>query len=347
MHAAVCGSDPMVHAVARPGPPRVAAACRRALLLGGAGWSLGLRAAARAPRRLGVLMYDDAPTWSTRRADLERALQALGWVEGSSLRSDWRYAEGSESRLDALARTLVASPVDVLLSNGVPATRALQRATRSIPIVTGIGDPVGMGYARTLARPGGNVTGLSYAVVEAARKQVELLRELVPALASLALVLKANRQPYADDITHGARTAAREAGLPTRVVLAADGDELEAALRRGRRDRREGALVFGFTASIDPKDAVRATRAARVPAVFEQRLYVDLGGLTSYQLDWGGEQVQRLASRLDQVLRGADPATLPFEFPTRSEVALNLAAARELGLAVPASLRVRADHVVG
>lgn len=322
------------------------AGTRRAALLGAAGWTPGLHAAQTAPRRLGVLMYDDASAWSSRRAELERALAALGWTEGSSLRSAWRYAEGSEARLDESARELVGSNVHALLSNGVPATRALQRATRSIPIVTGIGDPVGMGYARTLARPGGNVTGLSYAVVEAARKQIELLRELVPALSSLALVLKANRRPYADDITHGARVAAREAGLPTRLVLAAEAAELERALRRSPGPGREGALVFGFTASIEPAEAVRATRAARVPAVYEQRLYVALGGLASYQLDWGGDQVQRLAAQLDKVLRGADPSAVPFEFPTRSEVALNLSAARALGLAVPASLRVRADHVV-
>ncbi|MBL8363454.1 MAG: ABC transporter substrate-binding protein [Rubrivivax sp.] len=322
------------------------ACTRRAALLGGAGWGLGLHAAQATPRRLGVLMYDDASAWSARRAELERALAALGWTEGTSLRSDWRYAEGSEARLDELAGALVRSKVDTLLSNGVPATRALQRATRSVPIVTGIGDPVGMGYAQTLARPGGNVTGQSYAVVEAARKQIELLRELVPALASLALVLKANRRPYAGDITHGAQVAAREAGLATRLVLAADGAELERALRRGQGPGREGALVFGFTASIEPAEAVGATRSARVPAVFEQRRYVELGGLASYQLDWGGNQVQRLAAQLDKVLRGADPAALPFEFPTRSEVALNMAAARALGLAVPASLRVRADHVI-
>lgn len=325
---------------------RTIAGTRRAALLGAAGWSLGLPAAQGAPRHLGVLMYDDASAWSARRTELQRALAALGWIEGSSLRSAWRYAEGSEARLDELARELVVAKVDTLLSNGVPATRALQRATRRIPIVTGIGDPVGMGYAKTLARPGGNVTGLSYAVVEAARKQIELLRELVPALASLALVLKANRRPYADDITHGARVAAREAGLATRLVLAADAAELERALRRAPGPGREGALVFGFTASIEPAEAVRATRAARVPAVYEQRLYVALGGLASYQLDWGGDQVQRLAAQLDKVLRGADPSAVPFEFPTRSDVALNLATARALGLAVPASLRVRADHVV-
>lgn len=290
-------------------------------------------------------MFDGESAWSARRAELQRSLATLGWIEGDTVRSDWRFADGAEARLHELARALAASGVDVLLGHGSPATRALQQATRSIPIVTSIGDPVGHGYAQSLARPGGNVTGLSYAVVEAARKQVELLRELVPGLGSLALVLKADRRPFADEITHGAQTAARETKLPSRMVFAADGAQLERALRQRPAKGREAALVFGFTASIDPKDAVRATRAAGVPAVFEQRLYVELGGLASYQLDWP-DQLQRLASQLDKVLRGAAPGTVPIEFPTRSEMALNLSTARALGLAVSTALRLRADHVV-
>jgi putative tryptophan/tyrosine transport system substrate-binding protein len=322
---------------------------RRAILrLGAAAGLIGVaQAGAQGTqvRRLGVLLFDSAQTWDWLRLPLRDALAQLGWVEGGNLRIEWSHADGDAARLPALAKAMVASGVHVILSNGSPATRALQAATQSLPIVTGVGDPVGQGYAQSLARPGGNITGLSYAVVEAARKQLELLRELVPGLARVSLVLRQNRRPFAADISFGAETAAREAGLTTRLALADTEAELLAELQRVPGRGGHAALVFGFAASIEPGVLARAMLRARVPAAYDQRRYVEAGGLVSYQLDWPN-QTERFASQLAKVLRGDNPAQIPFEFPTRSELVLNAGTARQLGLTVPTSLRLRADAVI-
>lgn len=330
-------------------PPKNLLPRRRDILLAGAAAGLAGVAMARSHdakvRRLGVLLYDSASTWDWLRPALRQGLAALGWVEGGNLRIEWSHADGDAARLPALAKAMVASGVHAILSNGSPATRALQAATRSVPIVTGVGDPVGQGYAQSLARPGGNITGLSYAVVEAARKQLELLRELVPGLTRVSLVLRQNRRPFAADITFGAEAAAREVGLATRLAFADTHTELLAELQRMPGRGAHATLVFGFAASIEPSVLARTLLHARVPAVYDQRRYVEAGGLVSYQLDWP-DQTQRIVSQLAKVLRGESPAQIPFEFPTRSELVFNAGTARLLGLTVPAALRVRADAVI-
>jgi putative ABC transport system substrate-binding protein len=300
-------------------------------------------------RRLGVLLYDVELSWDFLKRELPPALAGLGWQEGRNLNWDWRFADGDPARLPLLAAGLLRDGADVLLTRGTPATRALQQATRTVPIVTGVGDPVGSGFAASLAAPGANITGLSYAQVETATKQLELLRELAPRTARVLLLLPANRAPFAAELAATVERVARGFGLRPERALAAGADELRRALRTARDAGPRGALaayVFSFGPIIDPHELAQALLGAGVPAVFEQRFYVDAGGLMSYRLNWD-DQTQRTAVQLAKVLRGENPATIPFELPTRSEFVVNARSAKALGLAIPAALRARADEVVG
>ena len=301
-----------------------------------------------APRRLGALLYDGAASWAFLERELAEALAELGWLEGRTIQSRWRYADGDAARLPALAQALVAEGADVLLARGTPSTRALQQATRTLPIVTGIGDPVGAGFARSLSAPGGNVTGLSYAAPETATKQLELLRELAPAARRLLLVLAADRAPYADEITEPARRAALRLGLQAQMVTATDAAQLRATFAAARSTGgavTTAALVYGLGQRIPPSDVAAAAIDARIATVFEYRFYVDAGGLISYRFDWP-DQARRPADQIDKVLRGQPPATIPFELPTRSELVIHAGTAARLGLTLPRALRVRADAVL-
>ena len=296
-------------------------------------------------RRLGVLLFDRPQNWGFLVTELQQALTELGWIEGKNLRTDWRYAEGDAARLPALADALARSGAHAILTRGTPATRALQRATLTVPILTGVGDPIGAGFARSYAQPGGNITGISYAMVETQRKQLELLREMVPRLARLTLLLNADRQAFAQEITRVAQAEAKAVGIGTRMALIEDTGDLGRALKDVGATSTHAALVFGFGRDVDPKVFARIALQAGVPTMFDQRTYVDSGGLMSYRLDWDN-QIQRTAAQIDKVFRGDKPAQIPFELPTRSELVINAGTAKALGLTIPNTLRVRADEVI-
>jgi len=324
---------------------------RRALIAGLAATALWqVRAAGRdaAGKRLGVLLYDGAASWDFLQRDLPPALAALGWQQGRNLALAWRFAEGDPQRLPALAAQLLELGCHALLSRGTPATRALAQATRTLPIVTGVGDPVGAGFAASLARPGGNITGLSYAQQESATKQLELLRQLVPAAQRLLVLAPANRARFADEMTAPVQRVARSLGLQPTLALAHGLDDLRQALqaaRQGQPPHSVVAHVLSFGESVAPPALAAALLQAGVPAVFEQRFYVEAGGLLSYRLDWE-DQTRSTALQLAKVLRGEDPAAIPFELPTRSQLVVNARSARALGLALAAALRARADEVI-
>ncbi len=301
-----------------------------------------------AVKQLGVLLYDGAASWDFLQRDLPPALAAAGWQPGRNLTLSWRFAEGDAQRLPELAAQLLALGCHALLTRGTPATRALARATRTVPIVTGVGDPVGAGFAASLARPGGNITGLSYAQLELVAKQLELLRECAPQAQRLLVLMPANRARFAAEMADPVQRLARAQGLLPTLALAHGIDDVRQALqaaRQGQPPRRVVAHVLSFGESIAPPALAAALLQAGVPAVFEQRFYVEAGGLLSYRLDWQ-DQTRSTALQLAKVLRGEDPATIPFELPTRSQLVLNARSARTLGLAVPPTLRARADEVM-
>jgi len=298
-------------------------------------------------RRLGVLLHDEPRSWEWLKAELAQELATLGWVEGKNLSVEWRYAEGDATRLPPLAAELLRAGVDAVLTRGTPATQALQQATRTVPIVTGVGDPIGSGFARSYASPGGNITGVSWAVVEQQRKQIELLRELLPRLARLTVVLPANREAYAPQMTAAVQALARELGIVVKIAPVAGMEDLPRALRpdQGSGPGVSAALVFAFGHSIAPKDIAEAALRQRMPTVFEYPFYVEAGGLMSYRFHWDN-QTRSTAVQLDKVFRRVLPAQIPFELPTRSEFVLNARTARALGLTIPPALRARADEVI-
>jgi putative ABC transport system substrate-binding protein len=296
-------------------------------------------------RRLGILLLDRPGLWTFFGPELREEFAKLGWIEGSNLTLEWRFAEGDAGQLPALAAAMSRSGVDAILTRGTPATRALQQATKTVPILTGLGDPIGEGFAHSLAHPGGNVTGISYALAETSRKQVELLREMSPRLARLTIIVKVDRQAYANDITRTARSAAQESGITSRVVIAGSGAELRNALQPIGETRSDAALVYSLGTSIEPVEVAAILLRAMLPAMFDQREYVYAGGLMSYRLNWEN-QTRRTVAQIDKVFRGESPAQIPFEFPTRSELIINAKAAKALGMTIPQTLVARADQVI-
>lgn len=296
-------------------------------------------------RRLAVLLFDGPETWAWFPAELRTELGAFGWVEGSNLDIEWRYAQGDAALLRSHAVQLAAAAPDALLTRGTPATRALQQATRTIPILTGVGDPVGSGVAKSLANPGGNITGISWASHEQVQKQLELMRQMAPELRVLIVVAPVDRAPFLSDMVRPVEAPARSRGLVTRTVLVNDPADLQRALRGDFRRGEVGALIFALGNRVDPKELARIAMEARVPTMFEFRFYVDAGGLASYRFNWDN-QTQRAAAQIDKVFRGEPPSRIPFELPTRSEFVLNRSTARSLGLSLPKSLLASADAVV-
>jgi len=295
-------------------------------------------------KRLAVLLLDRRELWASFASALTTELAALGWVEGRNLTVQWRYADGDTALLRAHAQELSRAAPDAIVTRGSPATHALQRATRSIPILTGVGDPVGAGFATTYAAPGGNVTGLSWASVEAAQKQLEVLRTLVPKLASLVVVASGDRKPFLAEMTRSIGAATGAARIAMRTALADSEGELLRALQHepGRDD--VAALIFGLN-RIEPELVAATALKARMPTMFEFRGYVEAGGLASFGFNWDN-QTRRAAAQIDKVFRGEKPAQIPFELPTRSELVLNRKTAGILGLQIPQALLLRADTVI-
>jgi putative tryptophan/tyrosine transport system substrate-binding protein len=294
-------------------------------------------------RQLGVLLFDGPLIWAKIVEELRTALAGLGWREGVNLDIQWSYAEGDATRLPTLAAALVRSGANVVMTRGTPATRALQQATKTVPIVTGVGDPIGHGFAASLAAPGGNITGLSWAEVEVSTKRVELLRELMPRLEDLTIVFPSRLRDLAADATRAPALAAKRSGIKTRVVLVGSIAELRGALRGASSGQRHAAYLFGI-ADIAPSVIADSALQAGTATMFPDRLFVDGGGLISYRLDWV-DQTLRTAVQIDKLLRGADPARMPFELPTHADLALNSRTAKTLGIHVPQALMIRADKI--
>lgn len=323
---------------------------RRALLADiGSGLVAGMpaRAAATAlgSRRLGVLLLNPPESWAPFRSELRKALSDLGWVEGQNVSTEWRYAYDDQARLPELASALARSDFDAILARGTPATRALQRATRTVPIVTSVGDAVRGGFARSLAHPGGNVTGLSQAVPETVLKQLDLLRAIVPNLSRLKVMALTSQRGHIQEMTHAVESAAQERGIAVQVILVGDLAELGKALQSGGGPAGIAAIIFGLGNTISGKDIASMALRNKLPTMFDYRGYVEEGGLMSYGLTWEN-QTQRTAVQLDKVFRGQSPSQIPFEQPTRSNFVINARTASALGLTIPPSLLARADEVI-
>jgi len=278
-----------------------------------------------------------------------QGLRDFGYVEGRNLAIEYRDAEGRPERLSALAAELVALKVDVIFAPGTPHALAAKQATTTVPIVfTGVTDPVTDGLVTSLARPGGNVTGLSFLALELVGKRVELLKQAVPGVTRVAIL----RQPGGQgertetDILKAAEVAARALGVRLQFVEARGPSDFGRAFSDMIR-ARAGALT-GLGGSMFFNERRRLVDLAaknRLPAVYPLREYVDAGGLMSYGPNIA-DSFRRAATYVEKILRGAKPADLPVEQPTKFELVINLKTAKALGLTIPQSLLARADEVI-
>ncbi len=290
----------------------------------------------------------ESPT--VQREPLAQGLRALGWEPGTSLLIEYRYAEGEVDRLPALAAELVRMPVDVIVARGGAAVRAARQATSTIPIVmSATADPVRQGFVASLARPGGNITGLAFLAQGALEgKRLELLKEAVPRLSRVAfLVHWPEVSGEAESLRHELHTAARSLGLEVQAFEVSGPETLVEAFTAMER-AQVGALLLGpDTRVLEPNLAqvVALARTYRLPAMYPWRLYVDAGGLMSYATSIPDFH-RRSASYVDKILEGVKPADLPVEQPTKFELVINLKTAEALGLTISPALLFQADEII-
>jgi putative ABC transport system substrate-binding protein len=277
----------------------------------------------------------------------QQGLRDLGYVEGQNLIIEYRYAEGSAERLRDHAAALVQLPVDVIVTVGASGTRGAQHATRTIPIVmTGNYDPVGQGFVASLAQPGGNITGLSNLGTELPGKRLELLQEVAPQSRRIAVLANPASPGYVP-LLNNLTVAAEALKLSLHVVEVRRVEELDDAFAAMLRAGADALVVFAEPQLITPQRGRIADLAAtsRLPAMYDGKLYVEAGGLMSYGASLP-DLYRRATTYVDKILKGAKPADLPVEQPTKFELVINLKAARALGITMPPSLLLLADEVI-
>ena len=297
-------------------------------------------------RRIGLLSpsspSDDALSYQAFRL----GLRDLGWAEGKNISFEYRYAEGRHDRFPALAADLVHLKVDVIVTAVTSDSLAAQKATRTIPIVMAAGgDPVAIGLVESLARPGGNVTGLSQMISELGGKRLALLKEMVPKLSLVAVLWNpqsASSTLYWKEI----QLPARQLGLQLHSLKVRGPDDFDKAFEDATRARAGALVVTGdpvITANL--KRIAGLAAKSRLPSIYQSSALADAGGLVAYGPD-RAELYRRAATYVDKILKGAKPGDLPIEPPTKFELVINLKTAKALGLTIPQSLLLRADEVI-
>ena len=298
--------------------------------------------------RIGYLSVAGPARESARAAAIRLALRELGYIEGQNIATEYRYLEEKVDRAPELAAELVRLKVDIIVvAGGTSQVRAAKNATKTIPIVvTGSGsDPVEAGLIESLAHPGGNVTGLTTLNRELGGKRLELLKEAVPKLARVAVLYEEANRPSVIEVKEDLPVAARGLGLTVRSweVRAADG--FERVFAAVNKDRPDGLLVTGGTLMIaNHKRIAGFALKSRLPSM-GYRGYVDAGGIMSYGADQA-DSYRRVAYYVDKILKGAKPADLPVEQPTKFELMINLKTAKQIGLTIPDKVLARADRVI-
>ena len=285
--------------------------------------------------------------WDIRLQALRDGLRELGYVEGKNLLLEVRWGEGKLERLPALADELVQAKMDVIVAASSPAVVAARQATRTIPIVMPLSsDPVGDGLVASLAHPGGNITGLSVMSPELGEKRIQLLKEIFPKVSHAMAVLWNPDYVGMRARFEQARIAAPVVGLTVRSVEVRDTRELNAALDAITREHPEALLILVDPLTLSQRSRIVEFAAEqRLPAIYETSDFVDAGGLISYGTN-GRNQFRRAATYVDKILRGAKPADLPIEQPTTFELAINMKAAKALGIKFPESILLRTDKVI-
>jgi putative tryptophan/tyrosine transport system substrate-binding protein len=322
-------------------------------LLGGAAtWPLTARAQqAQRMRRIGALMgYAESDSGAGAwYAAFREALQKLGWTQGRNIQIDTRWATPDDAEsMRRFAKELVALQPDVLLSSTTPTTTALLQQTRTIPIVFAlVADPIGSGFVANFARPGGNVTGFIFTTEPTmAGKWVELLKEIAPRVARIAMPFNPATATYADYWLDPFKAAAASLAVEAVPAPVRDSSELHSVIAAQAREPNGGLIVMpdSFMDAYRVEITSLAARY-RLPAVYPSRVFADVGGLLSYGVD-RTVNFRRAATDVDRILKGEKPAELPVQTPTKYELVINLKTAKALGLESPPTLLARADEVI-
>ena len=316
------------------------------LLGGAAAWPLAARAQQPAMPVIGFFHSASPGPAAPHVAAFRQGLAETGYVEGRNVAIEYRWAEGQYDRLPAMAGELVRRPVTVIVATPIPAAVAAKAATASIPIVFNVaGDPVRLGLVASLARPGGNATGVNSFQAELGAKQLGLLRELLPTAVRIGLLVNPTNANV-EGVTRDVRESASAIGVQIDIVQASDSRQIEDAFATLVRNRAD-ALVVGSDAYFVSRRLQLATLATRhaIPAVFNAREFPEAGGLMSYGTNLT-EVYRQLGVYSGRILNGAKPPELPVNQSTKFEFVINLPTARALGLEVPATLLARADEVI-
>jgi putative ABC transport system substrate-binding protein len=300
--------------------------------------------------RIGYLSSSDATSESTRFEAIRLALRELGYIEGQNIAIEYRYSEGKRDRFSELAAELVRLKVDIIVvAGGTGPIQTAKNATKTIPIVmTGGGiDPVEAGLVESLARSGGNVTGLTNLTRELRGKRLELLKEAVPKLARVAVLYNPATSLNVHEVKELLPVAARALGLTIQPWEVRDADGFERVFAALNKERPDGLYVSGGDALMrsNYKRIADFALKNRLPSVYNNREAVDAGGLMSYGADLA-DIYRRVAYYVDRILKGAKPADLPVEQPTKFELVINQKTAKQIGLTIPQSMLYRADKVI-
>jgi putative tryptophan/tyrosine transport system substrate-binding protein len=320
-------------------------------LLGGAAvaWPLAARAQQPEMRRIGVLMSlaESDPEAQARVAAFRNGLQTLGWTEGRNVRIDIRWAASDATLMQRFAKELIALQPNLILSHNTPTTASLLQQTRTIPIVfVVVSDPVGSGFVASFPQPGGNVTGFTNIEPTMAGKWLELLKEIAPSVARVALLFNPATAPYAEYYLGPFKAAAASLALEMIAAPVRDTSELESAIAAQARAPNGGLVVMTDSFLVAHRAEITSLAARyHLPAVYPFRFFVELGGLLSYGNDLF-DSFRRAATYADRILKGATPNELPVQAPVQFNLVINLKTAKALGLDVPPTLIARADEVI-
>jgi putative ABC transport system substrate-binding protein len=296
--------------------------------------------------RIGYLTVTSLSAIPARTDAFRQGLHELGYIEGKNIIIEWRSAEGKLDRLPSLAAELVRLKVDIIVTTGGVVTRAAKEATSTIPIVMAQDpDPVGSGFVASLARPGGNITGLSTLSPELNGKRLEILKEVVPKASRVAVLGSSTGSGYARELQE-VELAARAFKVQLQYLDVLDPKDIETAFRAASKGRADAVLMLPSGVLTSQRtQVVDLAVKNRLPAIYSNSLWVDAGGLMTYSASIT-DLDRRLVVYVDKILKGRTPADLPVEQPMRFEFIINLIAAKKIGLTIPPNVLVRADRVI-
>ena len=294
--------------------------------------------------RIGFLTSLPSSSMADRTEAFRQGLRELGYIEGKNIVIEWRYADGKPERRSALAAELVGLKVEVIVSAGPAVTRPAKEATSTIPIVMAYDDdPVGSGFVSSLARPGGNITGLSAVSPELSGKRLQFLKEIIPRLLRVS-VFGQSTYPGNSQALKETEVAARSLGVQLQYLEVQASKDIESAFREARKGHAEAVFMLPNPVLFPQRRQVAELAVKnRFPAIYARTEYVDAGGLMTYGPDVL-DLFKRAATYVDKILKGAKPADLPVEQPTKFELVINLKTAKQIGLTIPPNVLARADR---